>query len=112
MVFYINICGLFLDIIRSLLTLFGIEHARRFDNMLRKVSAIVLICVEIVFLNFDEVICKSGGGHYSSQRLGGGSSGSYGGSGGNQPVAWGNSWSMQDMNSWYDYGEYRERNSN
>ncbi|CAF1110362.1 unnamed protein product [Adineta ricciae] len=72
--------------------------------MLRKVSVIVLICVEIVFLHFDEVICKPGGGHYSSQRtLGSGSSGSHGGSIGNQQNAWGNPWSPEDVNSWYDY---------
>ncbi|CAF1557690.1 unnamed protein product [Adineta ricciae] len=68
--------------------------------MLRKVSVIVLICVEIVFLHFDEVICKPGGGHYSSQRtLGSGSSGSHGGSIGNQQNAWGNPWSPEDVNS-------------
>ncbi len=63
--------------------------------------------LKILFLLFNKANCKSGGGHYSSQRsLGSGSSSGYGGSGGMQQHLWSNSWYPQDMNAWYDYGKY------
>ncbi len=55
---------------------------------------------------FNKANCKSGGGHYSSQRSLSGSSGGHGLSGGSQQNFWANAWSPQDMNAWYDYGKY------
>ncbi|CAF3073123.1 unnamed protein product [Rotaria sp. Silwood2] len=72
--------------------------------MVRQASFIVFILITILFELFNKANCKSGGGHYSSQRsLGTGSSGGYGVSAGNQQNFWGNSWFPQDMNAWYDY---------
>ncbi|CAF4585511.1 unnamed protein product, partial [Rotaria sp. Silwood2] len=80
------------------------RNARRFFNMVRQASFIVFILITILFELFNKANCKSGGGHYSSQRsLGTGSSGGYGVSAGNQQNFWGNSWFPQDMNAWYDY---------
>ena len=70
--------------------------------MVRQASFIIFL-----FLIFNKSDCKSGGGHYSSQRsLGSGLSGGHGGSSGMQQNIWGNSWYPQDMNAWYDYGKY------
>ncbi|CAF1092032.1 unnamed protein product [Rotaria sp. Silwood1] len=79
--------------------------------MVRQVSYIVFILITTLFELFNKVNCKSGGGHYSSQRsLGTGSSGGYGASAGNQQHFWGNSWFPQDMNAWYDYGNLKMPN--
>ncbi|CAF0938516.1 unnamed protein product [Rotaria sordida] len=68
--------------------------------MVRQASFIVFILITTLFVLFDKANCKSGGGHYSSQRsLGTGSSGGYGMSVGNQQNFWGNSWFPQDMNA-------------
>jgi len=55
---------------------------------------------------FNKADCKSGGGHYSSQRSLG-SGGPSGGFGGSAPTLghWGNTWSS-DISSWYDYGKF------
>lgn len=75
--------------------------------MVRQASFIIFIFIKIFFLLLNKANCKSGGGHYSSQRqLGSGSTGGHGGSGGMQQNFWGNSWHPQDMNAWYDYGKY------
>jgi hypothetical protein len=73
--------------------------------MRRQTSSIVFILVKTLFIFFNKVNCKSGGGHYSSQRsLGAGPAGGHGSSAGNQ--LWRDSWFPQDMNSWYEYGKY------
>jgi hypothetical protein len=76
--------------------------------MLRQASSIIFILIKIFFVFFNKVNCKSGGGHYSTQRsLGSGSSAGHGSSGGNQPQNfWSNSWYPQDINGWYDYGKH------
>jgi len=57
---------------------------------------------------FNKAECKSGGGHYSSQRtLGSNSPSGHGMTGGNQlqnSIQWGNSWLPLDIHGWYDYG--------
>jgi hypothetical protein len=75
--------------------------------MVRQASFIVFILIKTLSVLFNKANCKSGGGHYSSQRsLGSGPSGGHGMSGVNQQNLWGNSWYPQDMNAWYDYGKY------
>ncbi|CAF1236098.1 unnamed protein product [Rotaria magnacalcarata] len=72
--------------------------------MVRQASSVVFILLTILYTLFNQANCKSGGGHYSSQRsLSSGSSGGYGYSPGNQQNSMSNSWFPQDMNSWYDY---------
>jgi hypothetical protein len=73
--------------------------------MRRQASSIVFILIKTLFVVFNKVNAKSGGGHYSSQRsLGAGPSGGHGVSMGSQH--WSNSFFPQDMNSWYEYGKY------
>lgn len=75
--------------------------------MVRQASSIVFILITSLYTLFNKANCKSGGGHYSSQRsLGSGSSGGYGLSAGNQQNFLSNSWFPQDMNLWYDYGKF------
>jgi hypothetical protein len=57
--------------------------------------------MKLFLVLFNKAECKSGGGHYSSQRLGAGSSSGHASSGGSQLH---NSWGPSDMHSWYDYG--------
>ncbi|CAF3368314.1 unnamed protein product [Rotaria socialis] len=72
--------------------------------MVRQASSIVFILLTILYTLFNQANCKSGGGHYSSQRsLSSVSSSGYGYSPGNQQNSISNSWFPQDMNSWYDY---------
>jgi hypothetical protein len=74
--------------------------------MVREASIIVFILIKTFFLLFNKANCKSGGGHYSSQRsLGSGPSTGHGGSIGNQQNFYGSSWFPQDINAWYDYGK-------
>lgn len=69
----------------------------------QQASTIIFLLIKIIFILFDEVNCKSGGGHYSSQRsLASGLSGGYSGSA--SQGHWGNPWS--DMSAWYDYGKF------
>lgn len=75
--------------------------------MVRQASFIVFILIKTLSVLLNKAHCKSGGGHYSSQRSLSGPSGGHG-SGGSQQNFWGNTWYPQDMNSWYDYGKYIE----
>jgi hypothetical protein len=76
--------------------------------MVRQASSIGFIFLKLIFVLFNKAECKSGGGHYSSQRtLGSNYPGGYGMTGGNQlqnPMQWGNSWLPSDLHGWYDYG--------
>ncbi|CAF3299274.1 unnamed protein product [Rotaria socialis] len=75
--------------------------------MVRHVLSIGLIFSSLILVILNKAECKSGGGHYSSQRsLGSGPSAGYGFSGsGHQQnsMNWGNPWFSSDLNSWYDY---------
>ena len=77
--------------------------------MARQATSIVFILIKTLAIFLNKANCKSGGGHYSSQRtLGSGPSGGHGSPAGNQPQSsmfWGNSWFPQDSNAWYDYGK-------
>lgn len=77
--------------------------------MVRQVFSMILIYIHIFLVLFDEAECKSGGGHYSSQRtLNSGPSGGHGFSGNSfQPSSmhWSNNpWFSSDLDGWYDYG--------
>lgn len=73
-------------------------------NMFHQTSTICLVFLKLYLVLFDKAECKSGGGHYSSQRTLGSSSGGFGG-GQSQGVGhWGNAWLPSDLNLWYDFG--------
>jgi hypothetical protein len=87
--------------------IFTCGNAGPSDIMLRQTSSICFIVIKLFFALFNKAECKSGGGHYSSQRLGSGSSSGHGLTGGSQlpnPMQWGNPWMPSDMHPWYDYG--------
>jgi len=72
--------------------------------MRRQTLSFGFILLKTLFIFFNKVNAKSGGGHYSSQRsLGGGPSGGHGSAMGSQH--WNNPWYSHDINSWYDYGK-------
>jgi hypothetical protein len=77
--------------------------------MVREASSIGLFFLRLILVLLNKAECKSGGGHYSSQRTLGSSppAGGHGMMGGNQlqnPMHWSNSWLPSDINAWYDYG--------
>jgi hypothetical protein len=75
--------------------------------MVPHTTSITFILIKLFIVLFNKANCKSGGGHYSSQRTLSGPSG-HGSSGGNQQqnsMYWGNSLFPQDTNAWYDYGK-------
>lgn len=100
-----------LDIIYFFLSIFPYGNAGRSFIMLRQASSIdFIIIINIILVLFNKVECKSGGGHYSSQRtLSSGSPSGHGMIGGNQlqnSMHWSNSLYPLDINTWYDYGTY------
>jgi hypothetical protein len=82
--------------------------AVRLSVMPQEETPIVVVCLIVCLVVVPSVNCKSGGGHYSSQRsLAAGPSAGHGLSAGNQlqsSMHWGNSLLPFDMNNWYDYG--------
>lgn len=75
----------------------------RFFNMVRQASSSIhQFYLTLLLVLFNRAECKSGGGHYSSQRTLG--SASIGGSQSSNSIPWSNTWLPLDINTWYDYG--------
>jgi hypothetical protein len=76
--------------------------------MVRQTSSIGFLFLKLILVLFNKAECKSGGGHYSSQRtLGSNVPGGYGMAGGSpsqNSMQWSNSWLPLDLHAWYDYG--------
>jgi hypothetical protein len=84
-------------------------NADRSNAMVQQASFINFIVIISFIVLCNKAECKSGGGHYSSQRtLGSGpTSGGHGMSAANQlqnSMHWSNSWLPMDINAWYEHG--------
>lgn len=74
--------------------------------MFQQTPTICFVFLKFYLVLFEKAECKSGGGHYSSQRTLGSNSGGFGGNQAQSSAHWGNTWLPSDLNPWYDFGRF------